>query len=928
MTIIPKNINFVLEEIKRDSEGRYLIITGIFNDRKLSIVNFYAPTQDKSSEQLHVLNDLIQEIADVCHQLIWCGDFNAYLSFEDKYKNTIRKPTPLVSKILTLMEEHDLCDMWRILNPETKRYTWRRYTPSGISQSRLDYFIVPNALIYDVEECNILPSFLSDHNIISLVIKMKEQKAHGKGTWKFNTSLLKDHDYINKMNEILIECNNKYRDVNDKRLRWDVIKAEIRGFTISYSSYKKKCEKELETKLLHEIDQLEKEISINPDNNKWQQLVTAKSELSHMEQEKCRGIQIRANCLHIEANEHNTQYFLSREKSRAESKAMTTLITDSGQVLNDIHEISMEQKHFYQSLYEEKNAYTQNEINEARKYFLDSDEVCQISDEDREKIDSDISYDEIAQALKELPNNKTPGVDGIGPEYYKFFWPKLKHFVCDSLQFGIAKGELSIEQKRAILTLIPKKEKDSRYIKNWRPLSLLNTDYKIIAKLLAKRLQPVLPEIINTDQSGCIKNRSSFSNLRTTIDIMNFAREQNLTGIIAFIDFEKAFDTVNWKFLYSCLKKMNFGEFYINCVKTLYHDISTYISNCGFLSEPIKPTRGIRQGCPISANLFVIIVEMLATAIRHNNRINGIKIGNQEFKISQFADDTCIYIMDTESLKIVFHVLDLFAKCAGLKANRDKTQAIGIGCSSNYRHKLLGIKWPQGSVKCLGIYLNTDFDKMTAENYNAVLVKIENLIQLWCLRKLTLKGKILIVNTLLITQMLYICSVLHAPKWVIERYQMLIRDFIWDSKPTKVKYSCMISKIEEGGLKLQDIEAKITSLKVKWLHLMSNPEHKAAWKSYVETKCKAKIHDILLHNKSVNDLPSFKDNFYNEIFNLWVNLHHHAPVTSEQACMQTICNNTFIKIDGRVINDKICESQEIRFIQNLLDDNGNFAEEE
>jgi hypothetical protein len=83
--------------------------------------------------------------------------------------------------------------------------------------------------------------------------------------------------------------------------------------------------------------------------------------------------------------------------------------------------------------------------------------------------------------------------------------------------------------------------------------------------------------------------------------------------------------------------KINFDEFYINHVRTLYYDISTYISNCGCLSEPIKPTRGIRQGCPISANLFVIVVEMLANAIRHNNKINGFIIGNREFKISQFT---------------------------------------------------------------------------------------------------------------------------------------------------------------------------------------------------------------------------------------------------------------------------------------------------
>ena len=118
----------------------------------------------------------------------------------------------------------------------------------------------------------------------------------------------------------------------------------------------------------------------------------------------------------------------------------------------------------------------------------------------------------------------------------------------------------------------------------------------------------------------------------------------------------------------------------------MYNDISTDVSNNGNLSQPFNPTRGIRQGCPISANLFVIVVEMMANAIRQSKNISGFKIMKEEFKIVQFADDTCIFVEDINSLKKVFHILQLFAKCAGLKANKEKTQAIVIGSSSNYRN--------------------------------------------------------------------------------------------------------------------------------------------------------------------------------------------------------------------------------------------------
>jgi hypothetical protein len=170
--------------------------------------------------------------------------------------------------------------------------------------------------------------------------------------------------------------------------------------------------------------------------------------------------------------------------------------------------------------------------------------------------------------------------------------------------------------------------------------------------------------------------------------------------------------------MYDCLEAMNFRKTFIDSIKTLYANIQTAVINNGQLSAFFKPSRGIRQGCPISANLFVTIVEILANTIRNNNRIEGIKIGKKEFKISQFADDTCLYLKNQESLKTVLLLLDIFTKCAGLKMNKEKSEAIWIGASSNYRHKPYGLKWTNNLIKSLGIYIGTDKTKMVNENFN------------------------------------------------------------------------------------------------------------------------------------------------------------------------------------------------------------------
>ena len=132
------------------------------------------------------------------------------------------------------------------------------------------------------------------------------------------------------------------------------------------------------------------------------------------------------------------------------------------------------------------------------------------------------------KALKTLSNNKTPGSDGFPPELYKFFWSDLKYFLYDSLQYSFSKNELSIEQKRGIISLTPKKSKDRLFLKNWRPITLLNTDYKILAKLLALRLSTLLDSVIHEDQSEYIRNRYIGDNIRTVADLVPYIKIKNL----------------------------------------------------------------------------------------------------------------------------------------------------------------------------------------------------------------------------------------------------------------------------------------------------------------------------------------------------------------------------------------------------------------
>ena len=177
-----------------------------------------------------------------------------------------------------------------------------------------------------------------------------------------------------------------------------------------------------------------------------------------------------------------------------------------------------------------------------------------------------------------MNKNKTPGLDGIPIEFYQTFWLELKNILLNALNECFALGEMSDTQKTGIITMIYKKG-DHRNLENWRPISLLNCDYKIMAAILAARLQSVIDQIINPVQTGYIKHRVSAFNIRLTIDFIEYMKRKCLTGALMLADFTKAFDVIDTAFISSSLeKKKNFGQSFQTWVKILYADIRSSVS--------------------------------------------------------------------------------------------------------------------------------------------------------------------------------------------------------------------------------------------------------------------------------------------------------------------------------------------------------------
>ena len=366
-------------------------------------------------------------------------------------------------------------------------------------------------------------------------------------------------------------------------------------------------------------------------------------------------------------------------------------------------------------------------------------------------LSAPIGESEIKSALWAMKANKITGSEGLPLEFYREFYVNIKG-VLQQVIVDAAKNGFSQNSSRGIITLIEKQLKQLLSIKSWRPLSLLNTDYKLLSKILALRLNKILPRLINKNQSGFLKNRDITDNIMTLISSLEHCERYKIDTMLISFDFESAFDRVEWDVLFKIMHKFGIMKSFTDMIRALYRDIESCTINQGYSSQYIKISQGLRQGDPLSSSLFVLMVEILGEKIRSNPKIQGIDVKNTSNTHAQYADDLWAIILGTQTnLDEIFNTVNTFCKMTGFDLNYNKTEIVKIGSLHNGNSKYYSqnqIKWSTGT-KILGIIIDADRKKMIEKNYNVLLSKIRNVLNIWKARSLTLTGRVLIVNTLI-----------------------------------------------------------------------------------------------------------------------------------------------------------------------------------
>ena len=226
-------------------------------------------------------------------------------------------------------------------------------------------------------------------------------------------------------------------------------------------------------------------------------------------------------------------------------------------------------------------------------FSLENDTV--LTEDEQKTYEGYLTEKECLEDLRRMEPNKTPGSDGLPAEFYKVFWKEISTTLIRALNYSYESGQLSTTQRRGIIKLIPKKDAEPYFIKNWRPLTLLNCDYKIPAKSIASRIKTVLPDLINNDQTGFIKGKFIGENIRLIDSVIGFAKERNIPGLLLFLDFEKAYDTIEWPFTRKTLRYFGFGDGVNNWMNIFYGNVESCVLHNGWASNFFEIQRGVRQ---------------------------------------------------------------------------------------------------------------------------------------------------------------------------------------------------------------------------------------------------------------------------------------------------------------------------------------------
>ncbi|KAM9964024.1 hypothetical protein ACTFIW_005667 [Dictyostelium discoideum] len=557
----------------------------------------------------------------------------------------------------------------------------------------------------------------SDHNmlVLDLTVPNYTPVKKKKSLWRQNLETTKNHLAAEKINQQIEYFSDKFKDKQGPYSnlnvcqRWLKMKKEIKKQAVS-----------------NEINIANKQrCKINKTHQKIQQsnipsrTIFLKEKLNKLLKEESINKLTNQTNTHINNKETPSKFLTRKLKIMKKNNEIQQILDPKGTLVNSNEEILETARAYYEKLYEKKDC---NE--EAHQSLLETF-TKEINPNILKSINTPIEEEEIRLCVEKLQEGKAPGEDGLIPTFYKNHLNQILPMLLE-LYNHFWDNDIPKEIKQGLIIIIYKNKGDPNNLDNYRPITLLNVDYKIYSKIINNRILRFLDKIISPYQSGFVPNRLLHDNiitLNTTIELINreMQIDKSLNPIITFYDFEKAFDSISHNSILRTLAHLKLPFKFIMTIMNMLKESETAVYINNEVSERFISKRGTKQGDPISPTLFAIIVECMATAIIADRNIKGI--GPEMTKILLFADDTTTTALRPIDHEIMDHLIKRFCTATSAKINKSKCTCITFNNNTNTLYSK-----STSSERYLGFNFN---NKGVESKINSIANKIKTQLNSW-----------------------------------------------------------------------------------------------------------------------------------------------------------------------------------------------------
>jgi len=463
---------------------------------------------------------------------------------------------------------------------------------------------------------------------------------------------------------------------------------------------------------------------------------------------------------------------------------------------------------------------------EEREYTIDLDAIG-VQQHDLSTLDSPFS-EEVWSTIKGMPLDKAPGPDGFTGRFYKTCWNIIKGDIMLALE-AIQRGHVFKFKllNTAFITLLPKKP-DALFIKDFRPISLIHSFAKLVTKVMANRLVPLLPTLVPSNQSAFVRGRSIHDNFLFVQQMVKALHRKKEAHILLKLDISKAFDSVSWPFLLEVLQHLGFGQRWCNLLCLILSTSSTQVLVNGEPGAGFFHQKGLRQGDPLSPMLFILVMDVLNSLIKFattENLLQPLAVQQVRHRVSFYADDAVIFLRPSSSdLLVMRQVLDLFGQASGLHTNFSKSSSSPIHCSDEDLQQTSDIlACAIKDFPCTYLGLPLTLRKPTKEVFQPFIDKVADHLPGWKASLMNRAGRLVLTRVVLTATVIYLLIAVDLPKWVIRAIDKKQRGFLWRGQKKANGGKCLVAwekvqrPFEYGGLGIHNLEFFGWALRIRWL---------------------------------------------------------------------------------------------------------------